>query len=60
MTPATVTRTGIADAEGAPRAAAAQQVLRLVQLVEVVAQRAEVHESLDEDLVQLDEEARTA
>src|SRR5207247_11154910 len=47
----------IADAEGPPRAPAAQQVLALDVIVEVVAERAHVHEALDEHVRELDEEA---
>ena len=47
----------VADAERAPGAAAAQQVVRLDVLVEVVVERADVHQALDEDVAQLDEEA---
>jgi len=37
--------------------APSQQVLALAELVEVVAERADVHQPLDEDLGELDEEA---
>jgi len=47
----------VTDAERAAGVPAAQQVVHLVVLVEVVAQRAHVHQPLDEHLVQLDEEA---
>src|SRR5262249_51436832 len=46
----------IADPERAPGAPAAQQVLAFAQLVEIVAERADVHQPLDEDLAELDEE----
>src|SRR5437867_1893940 len=47
----------VAHAERPPRAPAAQQVLALDVIVEVVAERAHVHQALDEDVPQLDEEA---